>query len=482
MTLVETIPPMGVPEQAGAAAPAGPEVVAAKTTMQEAGLESIRLGLIQTDVSRNTARWMVVLFMAGLFAVPILQLAVEARRGEGFQSLDLLDPPKNAAVALAKGEVRQSVRELKWLLDKDNLTTYEERLADNNYVKQKIQPRVQYALTKYLGFGNPMAIVARDGLRPNGWLYYQLGVDYLAGPGLLDPAFIKNQESLFFNDGEEDINCDPRKAIIQFHKDCAAAGVHLIYVPAPVKPMLQPGELGRRLRLSAETPVPNNRDYDRFVAELRAAGVDVFDSFIPRTLKPGEPPRFLVQDTHWTPQFMEQAARELSEHVKRNLKLPPGQKQWKVEATEVSRVGDIVDALNLPDDLDLFPPQTVTINRVLDQQTNQPLASTPNADVLVIGDSFSNIFSNDEEKGWGEAAGFPQQIARFLNRDVEILVRDGSAASDLRRELAGRPQPLKGKRLIIWEVAMHELVCSNWQIIPIKHDQPDADGVAQRPR
>jgi hypothetical protein len=53
-------------------------------------------------------------------------------------------------------------------------------------------------------------------------------------------------------------------------------------------------------------------------------------------------------------------------------------------------------------------------------------------------------------------------------------VRDGSATSDLRRELAERPEPFRRKRLIIWEVAMHELVVGNWQIIPINSNQSDA--------
>ena len=81
MTLVETAPPRTMEQRAA-------EVVPAMTTMTEGGLESIRYGLIQTDISRSTALWMVALFMLGLFAVPILQIAVEAKRGERIESLD----------------------------------------------------------------------------------------------------------------------------------------------------------------------------------------------------------------------------------------------------------------------------------------------------------------------------------------------------------------------------------------------------------
>jgi alginate O-acetyltransferase complex protein AlgJ len=251
-----------------------------------------------------------------------------------------------------------------------------------------------------------------------------------------------------------------------------------VYVPAPVKPMIQPGQLDRRLRFGGEMPTPNNRDYERFVAELRAAGVDVYDGFIPKALRADDGPRFLEQDTHWTPQWMEEIAKGLAEHVRSRVSLPPASRQWKVEAAKVARVGDIVDALNLPDDQTIFAPQEVTINRVIDAETGKALESMADADVVVIGDSFSNIF-HGKEKGWGEAAGFPEQIARFLGRDVEILVRDGSAATDLRRELSERPQPLQGKRVIVWQVAMHELVVSNWQVIPVDHNQSDAAAVTK---
>lgn len=464
MTVLETTLPPKLDAPVDAAGP---------TTMEQGGTESLPQGVIRTDVSRSTAKWMTILFVAGIFALPAMQLAVGLVRGDRLQELDLLKPPAKSALALSKGDVRGAARELKWLLKKDNLHAYEEALKDNSYAKRLVQPRVQLAMSSYFGFGNPMAIIARDGFKPNGWLYYQLGVDYLAGPGLLDPNYIHLQEQGYLDEGDEDVNCDPRKAIVRFHEDCARAGVHLVYVPVPVKPMIVPAQMGRRLRFTGEIPTPNNRDYERFIADLRAAGVDVFDSYVPKTIRADDEPRFLEQDTHWTPQWMEQVARELAGHVKGRVSLPPSDRAWKVEPTRVARVGDVVDALNLPDDQTLFQPQEVTINRVLGADTGKPLESNPDADVLVIGDSFSNIF-HGKRKRWGDAAGFPEQIARFLGRDVDIMVRDGSAASDLRRELAGRPQPLRGKRVIIWEVAMHELVFANWQVIPIDANQSDA--------
>ena len=61
----------------------------------------------------------------------------------------------------------------------------------------------------------------------------------------------------------------------------------------------------------------------------------------------------------------------------------------------------------------------------------------------------------------------PFQVANLLKRPVDMLLKNGAAASELREELAGRTEPLKGKKVVIWQVAMHELSCSNWKVIPM---------------
>jgi alginate O-acetyltransferase complex protein AlgJ len=227
--------------------------------------------------------------------------------------------------------------------------------------------------------------------------------------------------------------------------------------------MIQPAELSSRLRFDSPIPVPNNPDYPRFIAELRAAGVDVFDP-TPAHLIPGQE-LYLRQDTHWTPQWMEQVAAAVADHVKRKVPLPPAVGYAiKLEEAEVSHIGDIADSLHLPERQSLFPRQAVKLNRVLDAKTNEPRPRRQDADVLVLGDSFTNIYSAPQML-WGDSAGFSEQISRFLNRDVDVIARNGLAAETVRAELAQRESPLKGKRVIIWEVTMHELTCSHWPVI-----------------
>jgi alginate O-acetyltransferase complex protein AlgJ len=445
--------------------------------MVEGGLESLRKGLIHTDITPTMAKWITGLFMAGIILVPLAQIVFEViRPDEPVRELGLFAPHGTAMKELASGDVEEAWNQLKFSLSKDHLDTFENDLKEGSIFRRVIQPRVQTVFTKYLGFGNAGSVVARENFfKPNGWLYYQLGIDYLAGPGMLEKDFIHAREAKYYNEGEEDVCADPRKAIIQFHKDCVAAGVHLVFVPVPVKPALQPGEL-RGKALKSAVAVAQNRDYERFVADLRAAGVDVFDEYIPKTVEPGQEPLFLEQDTHWTPQWMEVVAKQVADHVKKKVTLPAPASPFEVivEEAEAARVGDIVDTLKLPKNQTLFEPQEVTINRVLDAKTKEERPWREDSDVLFIGDSFSNIFSAPQ-MGWGDAAGFANHISRHLGRDLDAMIENGESASGIREKLAERAHPLKGKRVVIWEVAMHELTCSNWKVIEMQADSSSAE-------
>jgi hypothetical protein len=163
---------------------------------------------------------------------------------------------------------------------------------------------------------------------------------------------------------------------------------------------------------------------------------------------------------------MEHVAKELAEHVKAKVKLPPARLDVKVEEEEVENFGDIVVTLGLPKSQTLFEPQTVTIHRVLDAASGEPIAFREDADVVFLGDSFSNIYSAPQ-MNWGDAAGLHYQLARELGRPIDALVENGQSATVLRQKLANRKDPLKGKRVLVWEVAMHELCKSNWKVVPI---------------
>ena len=65
--------------------------------MSFSGLESLKKGLIHTDISPTTARWMVGLFVAALVFVPLGQLGYELLRHKHVQELNVLRPPRGVA-------------------------------------------------------------------------------------------------------------------------------------------------------------------------------------------------------------------------------------------------------------------------------------------------------------------------------------------------------------------------------------------------
>ncbi len=205
-------------------------------------------------------------------------------------------------------------------------------------------------------------------------------------------------------------------------------------MPVPDKATIEPAFLTSRFDDDSSEDIPANSDYERLVAELRSAGVDVFD---PAATSPdSDEPRFLRQDTHWTPEWMEAVARGLAVHLKSQVAaLETHTLSWTVQGSNVSRVGDIVDMLKLPAGQRLYPAETVAVNRVLNARDGSPWQANEQAEVLVLGDSFSNIYCTPD-LGWGESAGLPAQLARFLERDVDVLARNGAGASATRRELA----------------------------------------------
>ena len=92
----------------------------------------------------------------------------------------------------------------------------------------------------------------------------------------------------------------------------------------------------------------------------------------------------------------------------------------------------------------------------------------PGAEVLLLGDSFTNVYSVPE-LGWGEGAGLAEQLAFALERPVDrIAVNAGGAWTARQRlvaELRRGSDRLAGKRLVVYEFAVRELTSGDWREI-----------------
>lgn len=444
MTLATEMPittdaPTETPAEASTGVlPGGPEHISAD--------EALRRGIIHTEISAATARFLVAAFIALTCMIPVIQLIAELSSHTHVQELDLFTRVPT----------------------KPNLKAYEDDLRTASVARKAVQPWLQEWVSTVGGFGNINAVVGRDG-----WLFYRPGVDYVGGRGILDAARLRQRKQELISNGQPDPHPDPRPAIEQFAEQCRAAGAHLIIVPIPDKVMIQPGQLTRRLDGAAIAP-PNNSHFSRLVAELRAAGVDVFDP-TPESVSHGEQ-RFLIQDTHWTPAWMQRVADDLAKHIQSKVALPPKANfRTRVTPAEVSRVGDLVEMLRLPPGQRAFAPQTVTIQMVSDARSGQPWAPRADADVLLLGDSFTNIYSAGV-MGWGESAGFAEQLSAALERPLDRIARNDAGAFASRQmlgdDLARGRNRLAGKKLVIWEFAIRELEVGNWKLIDMKLGHP----------
>ena len=117
------------------------------------------------------------------------------------------------------------------------------------------------------------------------------------------------------------------------------------------------------------------------------------------------------------------------------------------------------------DDSPLFPPEAVWLRRVL-QPDGSPWRPSRDADVLVLGDSFSNIYSL-ESMGWGTSAGFAEQFSYVLRRPLDRLVQNDEGAFATRAMLQREPDRLDGKRVVVYQFAVRELMFGDWKVIPL---------------
>jgi len=402
--------------------------------------EALRRGIIATDVTRGAAWLLTLLFLSAIYALPLAQHFLEKREDEESPLAELWRRPPTA----------------------ENLRQLEKSIEDASYAKAWVQPRMQLLLTRIGRVGNKLAVVGHDG-----WLYYTPGVLHVSGPGFLQPSVIRGREAEAVDGGQEPIHADPRPAIFAFQRALAARGIKLVLLPMPDKAALERGPLG-----GGSEPALNV-DYDRFLGELRAQGVTVLDA---RTSAPAvrQEPLFLRQDTHFAPAYMQRIARDLAAVVSRLGVLPAPSAPSTLRAVEqpASRVGDLVDMLKLPEEQQLFQPQKVIVRQVQDA-AGSPWEPDSSADVLLLGDSFTNIFTL-EGMGWGNAAGLAPHLALALGRPLDVIAQNDAGAfatrQALSRELQAGQDRLAGKRVVIWEFASRELSVGDWK--PLEFPQP----------
>lgn len=414
------------------------------------------LALKHTVFTSGAKPLLIALFLFTIIAVPAIQLAAELRVTRPSGGLATFDVYKVLPTWTKIRKVR-NVAGLWHLLPRAaDLKSAEKSIETESVVSAWLLPRVQAVLTGELGAGNEQVYLGRGG-----WLFYRPDVEYITGPPFLDVAQMRRRDR---------VQPDPVKAIVDFRDQLAVRGIELITVPLPVKPGIDANKLSAR----AEGRAPfHNKSFAEFKARLEKAGVRVFDP-VP-SLMQGETgaPRYLQTDTHWRPETMELVAENLAAVIPPSSSTPRA--PLPVAQKEINgSLGDLARMLKLPPSQNFYRPEKVTIHEVL--SGNALWHPTKDADILLLGDSFSNIFSL-ETAGWGESAGFAEHLSRALGgRPLDCILRNGEGANATReilsRDLARGRDRLAGKKLVVWEFVERELAIGDWKLLEMKLGEP----------
>ncbi len=399
--------------------------------------ENAKKELGSTLVKRNVCIIGLIIFCLMLFCVPICQFISEIRRGKFpyvFSAVELLSEPKREAIE-----------------------KFEDVLEEKSVLTNWILPSVQTIMTGLLRTGNEQAYLGHDG-----WLFYRADIDSL----------IIAQNTLPQISHKATYPDDAFKAIVDFKRQLAELNITLIVMPTPVKPSIHPEKFSARHQ-NPTAPI-HNPVYAKFVEALVSDGVLVC---APSTLlfeAAKENTQFLKTDTHWKPEAMENVAKYLAAFIMEHVEfINAPTSAYTKTATEIVNVGDIAKMLNLSEYHRLFPLEHATTS-VIRTQSGEPWQPDRNAEILFLGDSFSNIYSLTG-MGWGESAGFVEHLSAELLRPIDrIVINDGGTLAT-RQELVQEPERLVGKRVVVYQFASRDIFSGDWKLLTIPQVQPTSE-------
>lgn len=455
--------------------------------------EQAKIEIGHTAFPRLTAWLMITVFLFLVGSVPLIQQASDIRAYVGGKRASAWPPAYSTMCSIVGRQCYDFFRRLpsalRLLLKADSpsriiqanrgllrdMRAYEDALEDESLVGNIVRAPAQYVLARWLGAGNERAYCGRGA-----WLFFRTDTDYLIGPGFLNASWLSWRVASA-DEWVSPPQPDPVKAIVHFNEQLAGRGIRLIVMPTPVKPVIHPEKFARAYE-NWRVPV-QNPSFARFVRELEQQGVLVFDcaADLVNAARPTradqavDQSQYLAADTHWRPEAVELIARRLKAFIQERAPLPDvPASACTARRMTVMHLGDIALMLKLPARQTFYPAEQARIRQIL-ARNNSLWLPDASADVLVLGDSFSNIYSL-EPLGWGESAGLIEQLSFELQRPLDRIVQNDNGAyatrAMLNRELARGRDRLAGKRLVIYQFACRELTEGDWKIIDLSLGAP----------
>ena len=282
-----------------------------------------------------------------------------------------------------------------------------------------------------------------------GWLFFRNTLNTLTGYGPLkeEPDFVNKDPNI--KNGR-----DPSSVIKEFANQLDGFDSHLILVNIPTKAMVYPDKIAKNV----DGPI-RHPDAEKFFADLESIpNVDVIDLTDPLFQLRNSVQVFLKQDTHWTPQGMKESAKIIANHIhSMGLNFDKTKIDYQ-EKEERSGYGDLVD--NLQIFKQGFNKELVNVHPI------KGMTKDINSEVILLGDSFTNIYSSNTGLGWGGGAGLPEHLAINLGMPLDVISINGGGATEVRKKLAqrrGSAIKMKNKKIIIWAITSRDLFQSESQ-------------------
>lgn len=281
---------------------------------------------------------------------------------------------------------------------------------------------------------------------PDGWLFLAEEADFLSDRTTGAPPSIPE---------------DRARAVVEFDRELARAGIELVFVPVPTKLATYPERL-LGLPLAA-APVRLDEHAAAFFRGLRDDGVavlDLADEFL-RLRSEEEDPVHLPTDSHWSPRGCLIAARRLGQEILERLGREPPATLAPLRTTWIERVGDLTPYLPRRS----FPPDRVRVLSVPER------AHAPGArrDVLLVGDSNLVVFRE-------RRSGLVELLERELSAPVDVVAMQAGGATGARKALMRRPGLLAGRRIVVWVVASRLLVTGEEWTVRVATERDSGSG------
>ena len=259
---------------------------------------------------------------------------------------------------------------------------------------------------------------------------------------------------------------DPLPAIIDFNRQLAARGIHLLVVPIPPKVTIYPE------KLFPETPTtrrPSVPALARFYEVLRGNSVDVLDltSLFLENRESEHGNVFCKTDSHWSGAGCALAAKEISQRVRTYLDAQTTSKKYQSEWVEKSIDGDLAGLITA--DASKRLTEKIQIRVVSEQGVTTGIQPDPQSPVLLLGDSHTLVFHDF----LAERAGLLDQLSVELGSTPDLIGTRGSGATPVRVSLYRRslkdPEFLAKKKVVIWCFAAREFTEADqgWAKLPI---------------